>query len=67
MTALVDPQEMVRPLLEAQPGTKAVTACRRCSATIDGLAALDERGFFTHPGDCPPTEKRQETPQYRLL
>lgn len=67
---IVDPQEMVRPLLEAQPGTRAVTACYRCSATIHGLAGLDDRGFFVHPGECPPQEPAQTPPksaQYRLL
>lgn len=68
MTDLVDPQEMVRPLLEACPGSRAITTCR-CGAVIHGLAAISERGDFIHPDGCPPPEpkKTQETPQFRLL
>jgi hypothetical protein len=51
---LLDPAAMVRPLLEACPGSSAIAACRRCGATIVGLAELDDRRFFVHPGQCPP-------------
>lgn len=65
---LIDPQAMCRPLLDAQPGTKAIASCRRCSLTIEGPAELDERGFCVHPGGCSEEAKKtQEKPQYRLL
>jgi hypothetical protein len=51
---LVEPAAMVRPLLEACPGSSAIAACRRCGANIAGLAWLDDRLFFVHPGQCPP-------------
>lgn len=51
---IVDPRAMVQPLLDAQPGSSAVCCCYRCAGRIDGLAALDERGFFVHPDACPP-------------
>lgn len=44
----------VQPLLDACPGSSAVTCCRRCGQNIEGEATLDDRQFFVHPGECPP-------------
>lgn len=70
---IVDPQEMVRPLLEACPGTRAITTCK-CGQVIHGPAAIDEKGSFIHPNGCPPQpepekahKKPEETAQFRLL
>lgn len=53
---IVDPAAMVRPLLDAQPGSHAVCTCYRCEGRIEGLARLDDHGFFVHPDQCPPQE-----------
>lgn len=39
-----------------------VTACRRCGRAIAGEAALDDRQFFVHPGECPPLQVGDRVP-----
>lgn len=63
---LFDSEAALKPLLDAVPGSKFCTTCGRCGQRIIGLAALDERAFFVHPGECPPAPERK-TPEGMLL
>ncbi|HVM38314.1 MAG TPA: hypothetical protein VM265_08010 [Sphingomicrobium sp.] len=50
---LFDHRAAVQPLLDAVPGSSAVSCCGRCGRNIEGLAELTDEGFVVHPDACP--------------